>query len=47
MVTAGGRVLTVCALGATHAEAMRRAYHAVGTVSFRGMQFRKDIGGSA
>jgi phosphoribosylamine--glycine ligase len=47
VVTAGGRVLTVCALGASHAEAMRRAYAAVGQVSFRGMQFRKDIGGSA
>jgi phosphoribosylamine--glycine ligase len=47
VVTAGGRVLTVCALGATHAEAMRRAYDAVGKVRFRGMQFRKDIGGSA
>ena len=47
VVTAGGRVLTVCALGATHAEAMKRAYDAVGQVSFRGMQFRTDIGGSA
>ena len=47
VVTAGGRVLTVCALGATHADAMRRAYDAIGKVSFRGMQFRKDIGGSA
>ena len=47
VVTAGGRVLTVCALGATHPEAMRRAYQAVGKVRFRGMQFRKDIGGSA
>jgi phosphoribosylamine-glycine ligase len=40
-------VLTVCALGATHAEAMRRAYAALGAVHFRGMQFRTDIGGSA
>jgi phosphoribosylamine--glycine ligase len=47
VVTAGGRVLTVCALGADHAEARRRAYEAVGKVSFRGMQFRKDIGGRA
>jgi len=46
VVTAGGRVLTVCALGATHAEARVRAYQAVGTLSFRGMQFRTDIGGS-
>jgi len=47
VVTAGGRVLTVCALGATTADAMKRAYQALGTVSFRGMQYRKDIGGSA
>jgi phosphoribosylamine--glycine ligase len=47
VVTAGGRVLTVCALGASHAEARRRAYDAIGRVSFRGMQYRTDIGGSA
>ncbi len=47
VVTSGGRVLTACALGATHAEARRRAYDAIGKVSFRGMQYRKDIGGSA
>ncbi|HET9555479.1 MAG TPA: phosphoribosylamine--glycine ligase [Anaeromyxobacteraceae bacterium] len=44
VVTAGGRVLTVCALGDGVAEAARRAYDAVGRVSFRGMQYRKDIG---
>jgi phosphoribosylamine--glycine ligase len=47
VVTAGGRVLTVCALGATHADARRRAYDAIAKVSFRGMQYRKDIGSSA
>jgi len=47
VVTAGGRVLTVCALGPSHAEARRRAYDAIGRVSFRGMQYRTDIGGSA
>jgi phosphoribosylamine--glycine ligase len=47
VVTAGGRVLTACALGDGHAEAMKRAYDAVGKVAFRGMQFRTDIGGSA
>jgi phosphoribosylamine--glycine ligase len=47
VVTAGGRVLTVCALGATTTDAMKRAYQALGVVSFRGMQYRKDIGGSA
>jgi phosphoribosylamine--glycine ligase len=47
VVTAGGRVLTACGLGASHAEARSRAYAALGQVSFRGMQFRTDIGGSA
>jgi phosphoribosylamine---glycine ligase len=44
VVTAGGRVLTVCALGAGLDDAARRAYGALTRVSFRGMQFRKDIG---
>jgi phosphoribosylamine--glycine ligase len=44
VVTSGGRVLTVCALGDGLDDAARRAYEAVGRVSFRGMQFRKDIG---
>lgn len=42
-VTAGGRVLDVCALGATVAEARRRAYEAAGRISFAGMQYRSDI----
>ncbi len=46
-VTSGGRVLTVCALGTGLPDAARRAYEAVGRVRFRGMQFRKDIGGKA
>jgi phosphoribosylamine--glycine ligase len=44
VVTAGGRVLTVCALGDGIAGAARRAYDAVARLSFRGMQYRKDIG---
>jgi len=44
VVTAGGRVLTVCALGAGLDDAARRAYGALARVSFRGMQYRKDIG---
>ncbi len=47
LVTAGGRVLTVCALGAGLDDAARRAYGAVARLSFRGMQFRKDIGANA
>jgi phosphoribosylamine---glycine ligase len=44
VVTGGGRVLTVCALGDGLDDAARRAYEAVSRVSFRGMQYRKDIG---
>ena len=47
VVTSGGRVLTVCALGEGLAGAARRAYDAVAHVRFRGMQFRTDIGGKA
>jgi phosphoribosylamine---glycine ligase len=44
VVTAGGRVLTVCALGHGLDDAAARAYRAIETLRFRGMQFRKDIG---
>jgi phosphoribosylamine--glycine ligase len=44
IVTAGGRVLAVCALGDGLDGAARRAYAALGKISFRGMQHRKDIG---
>jgi phosphoribosylamine--glycine ligase len=44
VVTSGGRVLTVCALGDGLGEAARRAYEAIRGISFRGMQHRKDIG---
>jgi phosphoribosylamine--glycine ligase len=44
LVTAGGRVLTVCALGETLGEASARAYEAAGRIHFRGCQYRKDIG---
>ena len=43
-VTSGGRVLTVCALGDDLGEAQRRAYAAIATIHFDGMQFRHDIG---
>jgi phosphoribosylamine---glycine ligase len=44
VVTSGGRVLTVCALGSDLDDAARRAYEAASRISFRGMQYRKDIG---
>lgn len=43
-VTAGGRVLCVCALGETVAEAARSAYSAMESVSWPGEFHRKDIG---
>lgn len=44
LVTAGGRVLTVCALGDDLEDAARRAYRAVDRIRFRGAQHRRDIG---
>jgi phosphoribosylamine--glycine ligase len=44
VTTAGGRVLSVSALGADLAEARSRAYDAVGRIRFEGMRFRRDIG---
>jgi phosphoribosylamine--glycine ligase len=43
IVTAGGRVLNVTALGAGPAEARDRAYDAARRISFDGMQIRTDI----
>ena len=44
VVTAGGRVLCVCALGEDVAEAQRRAYEAVAGISWHGEFHRHDIG---
>ncbi|MCR5724657.1 MAG: phosphoribosylamine--glycine ligase [Treponema sp.] len=44
MVTSGGRVLACSAHGATFDEAWTKAYEALKTVHFDGMQYRKDIG---
>lgn len=44
MLTAGGRVLDVVALGRDFAEARGLAYEAVSMISFEGMHFRTDIG---
>jgi phosphoribosylamine--glycine ligase len=43
IVTDGGRVLAVTALGDTYAEAQKRAYEAMGKIHFDGMHYRKDI----
>lgn len=43
VVTAGGRVLAVTALGETTARARDRAYEAVAQVEFEGAQYRRDI----
>ena len=42
-VTAGGRVLTLVALGESMAEAKDRAYRNVDRVRFQGMTFRRDL----
>ncbi len=44
LVTAGGRVLGVQALGPDIRSAVARAYEAVGRIRFDGMQWRSDIG---
>lgn len=43
ILTNGGRVLGVTALGNNLAAAQARAYSAVNRIYFKGMQFRKDI----
>jgi phosphoribosylamine--glycine ligase len=47
IVTAGGRVLNVTALGETPAAARDRAYDAARCISFDGMQMRTDIAARA
>jgi phosphoribosylamine--glycine ligase len=47
VVTVGGRVLGVTALGATLEAALQRAYEATGHIAFDGMFFRRDIGHKA
>ena len=43
LVTNGGRILNVTALGADLADARERAYAAVEKISFAGMRYRTDI----
>jgi len=44
VLTNGGRVLTVCALGQDIAAAQRRAYAAAKQIRYDGMFYRRDIG---
>ena len=44
VVTSGGRVLCVTALGDSIRMAQRRAYEAASGIRFDGMQYRRDIG---
>ncbi len=44
LVTDGGRVLGVSALGDTIGDAIEEAYAAVGRIAWRGMHYRRDIG---
>lgn len=43
IVTSGGRVLCVTALGESIEEAREKAYNAIDDIKFDGMQYRKDI----
>ena len=47
VVTSGGRVLGVTALGETIAQAKMRAYEAVSKIHFEGAYFRRDIADKA
>lgn len=47
VVTAGGRVLAVSALGPALRDARARAYQACGLIRFEGMQYRHDIAAAA
>ena len=44
VVTAGGRVLGVTALGKSVRDAQKKAYEAISDINFDGMEFRTDIG---
>ena len=47
LVTNGGRVLNVVALGDSFEEARERAYEACDLINFEGKQLRNDIGKKA
>lgn len=46
LITNGGRVLTVSALGQTLPDALHQAYQALTHIHFQGAHYRKDIGGN-
>jgi phosphoribosylamine--glycine ligase len=43
-VVTGGRVLNIVATGSALSKALEKSYQAIQKISWRGMQFRKDIG---
>lgn len=47
IVTSGGRVLGVTALGNNLWAAVRQAYRAIGEIEFEGIHYRRDIAGRA
>ncbi|MFZ5471261.1 MAG: phosphoribosylamine--glycine ligase [Myxococcota bacterium] len=47
VVTAGGRVLTVCARGGSLEAARQKVYQAGACIRFEGMHYRRDIGSRA
>ena len=44
LLTSGGRVLAITALGDSVKEAQSKVYEAINTVKFNGAQYRRDIG---
>ena len=44
VVTSGGRVMAITALGLDHKEALNKAYNEISKIKFEGMNFRKDLG---
>ncbi len=44
LITDGGRVLGITALGETLDDALRNCYSAARNISWEGVQFRRDIG---
>jgi phosphoribosylamine-glycine ligase len=44
LITNGGRVLSVVAVGDTLDEARNKAYNDIEKVSFQGIYYRRDIG---
>jgi phosphoribosylamine--glycine ligase len=44
ILTSGGRVLGVTALGDSYEDAIKKVYDAISYIDFEGMQYRRDIG---